>query len=242
MQGVFSKMPELPEVETVRRTLSRLVHGKTVASVDVRLARIVRRPAEPEAFARALEGLTIQSVGRRGKYLLFEFGELTLVSHLRMEGRYGLYAAGDALEPHTHVVFRFDDGTELRYRDVRQFGTMDIYRADELAEAPPLAALGPEPLDPAFTPQAFRKILAGRSGKIKPLLLGQECVAGLGNIYVDEALFRARIHPERAADSLTRRELARLHEAIVATLAEAGGAGGSSIQSYVKGEGGAGGF
>lgn len=230
-------MPELPEVETVRRTLTRLVLGKTVESVDVRLARIVRRPAEPEAFARALAGLTIQSIGRRGKYLLFDFGGLTMVSHLRMEGRYGLYSAGEEPEPHTHVVFRFTDGTELRYRDVRQFGTMDIYRSDELAAAPPLAVLGPEPLDPAFTLQTFRSRLAGRSGKIKPLLLGQECVAGLGNIYVDEALFRARIHPERAADSLTRAELARLHEAIVATLAEAVEAGGSSVKSYVNGQG-----
>lgn len=231
-------MPELPEVETVRRTLTRLVTGKTIEAVDVRLPRIVRRPAEPEAFARALSGLTIGSIDRRGKYLLFQLGELVLVSHLRMEGRYGLYGSLDELEPHTHVVFRFSDGTELRYRDVRQFGTMDLYRPDELAAASPLAALGPEPLDDdAFTLSSFRAALSGRKTKIKPLLLGQECVAGLGNIYVDEALHASGLHPERAADSLTRAECARLYEAIRATLQDAVDAGGSSVKSYVNGQG-----
>jgi len=230
-------MPELPEVETVRSTLQRLVAGKTIRGVDVRLPRIVRRPAEPEAFARALEGATIRSVGRRGKFLIFDLEELQLVSHLRMEGRYGLYDAGAELENHTHVVFCFTDGTELRYRDVRQFGTMDIYRSDELDRAEPLRKLGLEPLDDAFTLPAFRAALGGRKTKIKPLLLNQECVVGIGNIYVDEALHAAGIHPERPADSLTRGELARLHEAIRRTLSEAVEAGGSSVKSYVNGQG-----
>lgn len=230
-------MPELPEVETVRRTLQRLVAGKTIRRVDVRLPRIIRRPAEPEAFARALEGLTIRSVGRRGKFLIFDLESLLLVSHLRMEGRYGLYDAEDETEPHTHVVFAFTDGTELRYRDVRQFGTMDVYRpGEELADGP-LRKLGLEPLDDAFTEEAFRAALRGRSTKIKPLLLNQECVVGLGNIYVDEALHEAGIHPERPADTLKRADIVRLHEAIVRTLADAVEAGGSSVKSYVNGQG-----
>ncbi|MCI3923956.1 DNA-formamidopyrimidine glycosylase [Paenibacillus sp. TRM 82003] len=230
-------MPELPEVETVRRTLQRLVAGKTIRRVDVRLPRIVRRPAEPEAFARALEGLTIRSVERRGKFLKFDLEALLLISHLRMEGRYGLYAAEDEIEPHTHVVFQFTDGTELRYRDVRQFGTMDLYRPGEELEEGPLHKLGLEPLDPGFTEDAFRASIAGRSTKIKPLLLNQECVVGLGNIYVDEALHTAGIHPERAAASLKRTEIARLYEAIVRTLSDAVEAGGSSVKSYVNGQG-----
>ncbi|HZG83527.1 DNA-formamidopyrimidine glycosylase [Paenibacillus sp.] len=230
-------MPELPEVETVRRTLERLAAGKTIRRVDVRLARIVRRPAEPEAFARALEGLTIRAVQRRGKFLKFDLEQLVLLSHLRMEGRYGLYREGDELEPHTHVVFHFTDGTELRYRDVRQFGTMDLYKPGEEEREGPLAKLGLEPLEDAFTEAAFRAAVAGRKTKIKPLLLNQECVVGLGNIYVDEALHAAGIHPERNADALSRAELGRLYEAIRSTLRAAVEAGGSSVKSYVNGQG-----
>ena len=232
-----SNMPELPEVETVRRTLQRLVAGKTIQGVEVRLPRIVRRPAEPEAFVRTLEGSTIRSVGRRGKFLIFDMDELLLVSHLRMEGRYGLYDAGAEIEQHTHVVFVFTDGTELRYRDVRQFGTMDVFRRDEIESAEPLRRLGLEPLDDAFTLSAFRAAIGSRTTKIKPLLLNQEVVVGIGNIYVDEALHAAGIHPERTADSLTRSELTRLHEAIVDTLKASVEAGGSSVKSYVNGQG-----
>jgi len=230
-------MPELPEVETVRRTLERLVTGKRIERVDIRLPRIVRRPAEPEAFARALEGLTIRGVDRRGKFLKFDLGVLVLLSHLRMEGRYGLYDAGDEVENHTHVIFRFTDGTELRYRDVRQFGTMDLFKPGEETLEGPLAKLGLEPLDDAFTLSAFRAAIGSRTTKIKPLLLNQEVVVGIGNIYVDEALHAAGIHPERTADSLTRSELTRLHEAIVDTLKASVEAGGSSVKSYVNGQG-----
>jgi len=230
-------MPELPEVETVRRTLQRLVTGKTIQAVDVRLPRIVRRPAEPEAFARALEGLTIQGVERRGKFLKIMLGDILLLSHLRMEGRYGLYDAADEVENHTHVIFRFTDGTELRYRDVRQFGTMDVFAVGEETREGPLAKLGLEPLDEAFTVSAFRAALGSRKTKIKPLLLNQEVVVGIGNIYVDEALHTAGIHPERTADTLTRAELTRLHGRIVATLAASVEAGGSSVKSYVNGQG-----
>lgn len=230
-------MPELPEVETVRRTLQRLVAGKTIRKVDVRLARIIRRPAEPEAFARALEGLTIRSVGRRGKFLVFDLEELLLISHLRMEGRYGLYQAGDDVEKHTHVLFTFTDGTELRYRDVRQFGTMDLYKPGEELVEGPLSKLGLEPLDDAFTFEAFRERLAGRTTKLKPLLLNQEYIVGLGNIYVDEALHLAGLHPVRRADSLAKAEWLRLYEAIRSTLSQAVEAGGSSVKSFVSGQG-----
>lgn len=231
-------MPELPEVETVRRTLRRLVVGKRIAEVHVSLPRIIRRPAEPEAFARALEGAAIEDIGRRGKFLIFTMDNgLRLISHLRMEGRYGLFQAADEVEKHTHVRFTFTDDTELRYRDVRQFGTMDLYTAAELEREGPIRKLGLEPLDEQFTLTAFRERLAGRTTKIKPLLLQQECVAGLGNIYVDEALHLAGIHPERPADELSRQELARLHHAIVETLSQAVESGGSSVKSYVNGQG-----
>src|SRR5690606_806365 len=129
------------------------------------------------------------------------------------------------------------DGTELRYKDVRQFGTMHVFAEGEDLASPPLAKLGLEPLDASFTADAFRSAVAGRTTKLKPLLLNQEYIAGLGNIYVDEALHEARLHPERTANSLTAEELDRLYAAVVKTLQQAVDAGGSSIKSYVNGQG-----
>ncbi|MEF3303765.1 DNA-formamidopyrimidine glycosylase [Paenibacillus sp. GYB003] len=230
-------MPELPEVETIRRTLETLVAGKTIERVTVSLARIIQRPDDCDLFAAMLAGQTIRSVERRGKFLRLMLDDLVLVSHLRMEGRYGVYASSEPVEKHTHVIFHLGDGTELRYKDVRQFGTMHLFpRGEDLAELP-LRKLGLEPLGPDFTLAAFSREAAGKSTKVKPFLLNQEYVAGLGNIYADEALYEARIHPERTTDSLSKREMAALHEAIVKTLREAVEAGGSSIKSYVNGQG-----
>lgn len=230
-------MPELPEVETVKRTLNRLVAGRTIERASVMLDRIIQRPKDPELFCALLQGQTIRGLERRGKFLRFLLDDYVLVSHLRMEGRYGVYAAGDEVEKHTHVIFRFTDGAELRYKDVRQFGTMHLFPAGEELRQPPLAKLGLEPLDASFTLRAFRALLEKRQTKIKPLLLNQECIAGIGNIYADESLFLAGIHPEREASSLTPAEWKRLYEAIVTTLQEAVDAGGSSIKSYVNGQG-----
>ncbi|WP_126425554.1 DNA-formamidopyrimidine glycosylase [Brevibacillus marinus] len=230
-------MPELPEVETVVRTLRKLVTGKRIERVSVFLPRIIRRPDDVEEFASLVAGQTIQAIERRAKYIKFLLERDVLLSHLRMEGRYGLYRQDDPVEKHTHVIFHFTDGTELRYRDVRQFGTMDLFPRGQETQEGPLAKLGPEPLDEQFTPQLFRRMLKGRKTKIKPLLLNQEFLVGLGNIYVDEALFRARLHPERIAGELKPKEVARLHESIVATLTEAIRQGGSSIKSYVNGQG-----
>ncbi|TYP74150.1 DNA-formamidopyrimidine glycosylase [Paenibacillus methanolicus] len=230
-------MPELPEVETVRRTLIQLVAGKRIERVTVSLPRIIQRPQEPEAFAAALVGQTIRTVERRGKFLRIMLDDLVLVSHLRMEGRYGVYGQDEPVELHTHVIFHFDDGTELRYKDVRQFGTMHLFAPGEELRQKPLLKLGIEPLDESFTLEAFKQALAGRTTKIKPLLLNQEYVVGLGNIYVDEALFTAGIHPERTGDTLKPSEWQKLHVAVRSTLERAVDAGGSSIKSYVNGQG-----
>lgn len=230
-------MPELPEVETVRRTLQRLIVGKTIERVSVHLPRIIQRPDDPQIFAELLTDQTFQSVERRGKFLRFMLNDWVLVSHLRMEGRYGVYSAEEAVEKHTHVIFHFTDGSELRYRDVRQFGTMHIFAKGEDLQNPPLNKLGLEPLENSFTFAAFQKIVGKHTTKIKSFLLNQAYVVGIGNIYVDEALFQARIHPERIVDSLKPAELRRLHTAILTTLNEAVAAGGSSIKSYVNGQG-----
>ncbi|MHA6483283.1 DNA-formamidopyrimidine glycosylase [Paenibacillus sp. strain BS8-2] len=230
-------MPELPEVETVRRTLIELVAGRRIQSVTVKLPRIIQRPAEPEQFADALAGRTIQTVERRGKFLRIVLDGLVLVSHLRMEGRYGVFPSDEEPELHTHVLFHLDDGTDLRYKDVRQFGTMHLFAAGEDLLLPPLVKLGLEPLGDEFTLDALRHRLERRSTRIKPLLLNQEHIVGLGNIYVDEALFQAGIHPERSPQNLSDIEWEKLYDSIRATLERAVDAGGSSIKSYVNGQG-----
>lgn len=238
-------MPELPEVENVRRSLEQMVVGKTIDAVEVRLGRIVRTPDDPVRFAAELAGCTVAGVNRRGKYLLFDVPPYVLVSHLRMEGQYRLADADETEAPHTHVVFHFSDGSELRYRDVRQFGTMDLLPASApWPEAWPhgLTSLGPEPLMPGFAPADLYRAIHHRSAPIKAVLLDQTTVAGLGNIYVDEALFGAGIHPERPAKAVTRMQAAKLHAEIVDVLQRAIDAGGSSVKTYVDGYGRHGGF
>lgn len=230
-------MPELPEVETVKRTLNELVVGKTIQKVSVHLPRIIIKPDDIVQFATACEGQTIQRIERRGKFLRILLDDLVLVSHLRMEGRYGVFPSDEPLEKHTHVVFHMQDGTDLRYKDVRQFGTMHLFAHGDDLKSLPLKKLGDEPLDPEFTLSRFSAKMKVRTSRIKPLLLNQELVAGLGNIYVDEALHASGIHPERRAHTLSDSELSRLHQAIIETLQHAVEAGGSSIKSYVNGQG-----
>jgi formamidopyrimidine-DNA glycosylase len=230
-------MPELPEVETVRRTLIELVKGKTIDRVEVLWPKIIKKPEPLEQFKDALVGQTVLDVERRGKFLKFILSDYVLVSHLRMEGRYGLYSMDDPFDKHTHVLFTFTDGTQLRYRDVRKFGTMHLFSPGEEEKELPLSQLGPEPFSEEFTPEHLRTKLSKTNRKVKVVLLDQGTVVGLGNIYVDEALFRAGIHPEREASSLKEDEAKVLHKEIVSTLKEAVDKGGSTIRSYVNSQG-----
>lgn len=230
-------MPELPEVETVRRTLEKLVLHKQIETVSVYWPKIIKNPLEVDQFTDALRGETILEIGRRGKFLIIYTDRYALVSHLRMEGRYGLYGKEEPYDKHTHVIFHFSDDTELRYRDVRKFGTMHLYQKGKEFQYPPLSGLGPEPFTEGFTKKYLEKALKKTSRKIKPALLDQKLLVGLGNIYVDEALFRAGVHPERVASSLSRKEISSLHKEIVETLKEAVQLGGSTIRSYVNSQG-----
>nr|MDH3084000.1 DNA-formamidopyrimidine glycosylase [Bacillus subtilis] len=230
-------MPELPEVETVRRTLTGLVKGKTIKSVEIRWPNIIKRPAEPEEFARKLAGETIQSIGRRGKFLLFHLDHFVMVSHLRMEGKYGLHQAEEPDDKHVHVIFTMTDGTQLRYRDVRKFGTMHLFKPGEEAGELPLSQLGPEPDAKEFTSAYLKKRLAKTNRAVKTALLDQKTVVGLGNIYVDEALFRAGVHPETKANQLSDKTIKTLHAEIKNTLQEAIDAGGSTVRSYINSQG-----
>ena len=230
-------MPELPEVETVRKTLKQLIQGKTIKEVVVSWAKMIKKPINVEEFSDALIGQRIEDVNRRGKFILIETTDFTLVSHLRMEGRYGLFQPADPVDKHTHVIFYFEDGTELRYKDVRKFGTMHLFKKGEEFGSLPLSQLGPEPFGEDFTIANFTQGLSRTTRSIKTALLDQKIVVGLGNIYVDEALFRSKIHPERIANTLSTEEIEKLYKEIISTLSEAVEKGGSTIRSYVNSQG-----
>ena len=230
-------MPELPEVETIARQLRPQLLQRRFERVDILWARLVDRPSAME-FSRALQGATVEAVGRRGKFLSFGLntGQTWLV-HLRMTGKFRLWnaAAPPEEDPHVRARFRLDDGTRLDYSDSRKFGR--FYLVDDPQTI--TGALGPEPLGPEFTPAWFSAALADRRGEIKRLLLDQSFLAGLGNIYVNEALWRAGIHPQRAAHTLTVAEITRLHAAIVSVLSEGVANGGATLpdRQYVYPDG-----
>lgn len=230
-------MPELPEVETVKRTLKTLVVGKTIKDIQVMWPKMIKRPDDVQEFIQRLIGQTIIDIDRRAKFLKIIFEDYVVVSHLRMEGRYGLHSAEDSIDKHTHVVFRFNDCTELRYCDVRKFGTMHLFVRGEEDTLLPLVQLGIEPFDEQFSTEKLAEILHASNRKVKVTLLDQTKLVGLGNIYVDEALYRSNIHPETIGKELTHPEITVLHHEIVSTLKEAIEKGGSSIKSYVNGQG-----
>ena len=234
-------MPELPEVETVRKGLEHLVKGKEIKEVQVFWGKIIESP-EVEEFKINLIGESIKDVERRGKYLIFKLSSFDMISHLRMEGKFEYHKSSDAIIKHTHVIFKFTDETELRYLDVRKFGRFVLLPKNTSNEYKGLKKLGPEPTKEDFKLEVFEKELKRRKKAIKPLLLDQILVTGLGNIYVDEALFRSEIHPEQGANTLTKAEVKRLHQEIIDVLGEAVEAGGTTIRTYQNALGDAGTF
>jgi len=229
-------VPELPEVETIKRSLAPRLLGRTILAVEVRLPKLLAG-MEPAALARRLVGQVIGGMDRRGKYLLLELAAGDRVAfHLRMSGRLVLRAAGPTEEPHAYLFFHLTGGEDLVYVDPRKFGRLYYLSAGEKLP-PPLFALGPEPLGADFTPSLLAEILAGRRGAIKPVLLDQRLIAGIGNIYADEILHRAGIHPRRPAGGLKEDELRRLYDAIRGVLTEAISYRGTSKRDYVDGEG-----
>ena len=252
-------MPELPEVETIARDLRGLVTGVRIlgASADWPAAL---RSHSIEDFGRAIAGRTIEGVGRRGKQLLVwlsapeessagsSAGEATgepavLTVHLKMTGQLFVVPPETPRDRHVHVVLPLADGREIRFRDIRKFGRMGLYRRDPVTgepvegEAVGVLARGPEPLADEFTARRFQSLIARRRGRLKSLLLNQDFVAGVGNIYADEALWRARLHPLRDATTLRPADARRLHEALRAVLAEAVERRGSSVDDYTAPEG-----
>jgi formamidopyrimidine-DNA glycosylase len=239
-------VPELPEVETVARDLRRLIVGATITGATGNWPRTVASHASIAAFADGLAGRRIEAVGRRAKLVVVDLaGGAALTIHLKMTGQLFVVPAGAPSDRHVHLSLALDDGRELRFRDIRKFGRVGLWPRDPRSGAildgqggaELFAGHGPEPLDAAFTLRAFRARLRGRRRRLKPLLLDQAFVAGIGNIYADEALWRARLHPLRRSGSLHPPDEARLYREVRAVLAEAIEWRGSSIDDYTAPDG-----
>lgn len=243
-------MPELPEVETLRRDLEAELVGRRIARVSATGVRTFRRPPHAAGFAERTLGRRFVGVGRRGKYLILRLeGPDAVVVHLRMSGQLLVTPPEARLARHTHAVVAFDEGKELRFVDPRTFGEIFVSEALPFAGGLPagkpaagemaagemawtvaeLAGLGVEPLDPRLDPDALGAVLRGRRRALKALLLDQNVVAGIGNIYADELLWRAGLRPTHRSDRLSRPQVRRLHESMVATLCEAIAHRGSSL-------------
>ena len=222
-------MPELPEVETTVRGLRHVLGGRRLARVELRRGDL--RRAFPDGLVQALTGARVTGLSRRAKYgLIATDRDTTLIFHLGMSGRMRLDPA--VLDKHDHVVLTTDDGHVVAFNDARRFGSLDLAATAGLDAYPAFAALGPEPLGPELTPAYLAAAFAGRAAPVKALLLDQRVVAGLGNIYVCEALNCARIHPARLAGRVSRARLAVLVPAIRTVLEASIAAGGSSLRDF----------
>ncbi len=225
-------MPELPEVETIVADLRPHLVGRTIMRCELAFPAIVRHP-EPEEFTDAVVGMQIESVGRRGKYLFIRLaGDLLLVVHLGMTGQLRLVDASVPPANHTHAVFFLDDGRQLRYRDPRRFGRLLLGTEPALLAAKKMPHLGPEPIDPAFAADELYRRLRKRRTALKAVLLDQGAIAGVGNIYADESLHRARLRPDRIAGTVSKKSARRLHESLRESLQAAIANRGSSVDTY----------
>ena len=235
-------MPELPEVETIRAQLGPTVEGRTLESLELRDPRWCA-PAAPADVAAAVAGRRVEALRRRGKYLAWQLeGEVYLVMHLRMTGNLLLGQAHEPARPHERVRLCFDAGPPVLFCDPRRFGTGIVLVGADAHERYYAARLGVEPLEPEFTAEALRALAAGRRAPVKAFLLSQERIAGVGNIYADEALFRARIHPLRPVGTLSRRQLGDLRDAVVESLEAGIDARGATIDDFRHADGARGSF
>ncbi len=232
-------MPELPEVETIARGLAPQLQSQRILAIEkLDWERMVKTPDVP-LFRALLPGRTILHVGRRAKWLLFTLDEgWTLTLHLRMSGRINVFGSDAIADQHTHLVLQLTDERRVFFRDPRKFGRVQLLTAGELETF--THSFGPEPLAEEFTADKLAAILAHRTTALKPLLLNQERIAGLGNIYVDESLWYAQLHPLRPANTVQPAEVTRLHTAIRTMLERAIACGGSTLRDYRDGYGGEG--
>lgn len=230
-------MPEMPEVEIIKRTLEPHVVGKTIKHVDILLPRLIKWP-DSAVFQAVLAGKKITALSRRGKYLLFCLnGDYIMIVHLRMTGRLYCTAEHTEQDRFARVLFFLDCGMVLQYADARTLGTIYLLPSDELGRITGLSTMGPEPLTPDFTVEYLRSSLRQRKGNIKALLLNQRFIGGLGNIYVDESLAVAGIDPHRTAASLSDAEIVKLFEAVNQVICAGIEHGGTTFRDYRDGAG-----
>ena len=221
-------MPELPEVETIKRELAPRVVGRSFSGVTLNWPKAVQIPS-PEAFSHSLVGKKIEKVDRRGKYLILRLsGGEALILHLRMSGSLLLRSSPGEPAPYFRTIFLLDNGVELCFRDPRKLGAMWMVKDEHSV----VGKLGPEPLEPGFTPEVLVQRLSNRSAPIKAVLCDQTVLAGVGNMYADEALFAAGIHPLKRANSLSKEEVLRLHRAVRQVLEDAIASSGASTRDY----------
>jgi len=226
-------MPELPEVETVRKTLKSLILNYKIESIDVYYTKIIQ-DIKVTKFIKRLVGKTILDIKRKGKYLIFIFDDVALISHLRMEVKYFIKDRFDRVEEHEHIIFNFTNGLSLRYHDFRKFGTMDLRDLDKLYTTNPLKKLGPEPFDKEMTVAYLKEKLHKKEVAVKTCLLNQHIFAGLGNIYVDEVLFLCKLNPELKASKLKDKDYSNIINNAKAILTKAIELGGTTIISYTS--------
>jgi formamidopyrimidine-DNA glycosylase len=230
-------MPELPEVEMVVRTLRPRLVGQRIQAVETSGLRL-RAPIDRKRLAAACVGARVEAVRRIGKYWLIDLSSAHVVlGHLGMTGRLVFAPKSEPRPPHTHAVFTLARGVELRYVDPRRFGVLRTYSAAEAPTSPELSVLGVDPLEPAFTVAYFTGALAGSRRDLKAFLMDQSRVAGLGNIYVCEALWRAELSPLRRAETVTRPQAKKLHDAVLGVLADGIANRGTSFSDYVDADG-----
>lgn len=214
-------MPELPEVETIRKDLEKEIVGKKIKEVEVKLPRIIRRHKTRKEFTDRLDGRKITKVARRGKYILMDLdSDDALVMHMGMSGHVERATGRKVVDKHTHVVIKFVVGGELRFVDMRQFGELFVSHRDELDMVKELQHIAIDPFEDSFTWQHFSGLLLSRQMKLKPLLMDQKFLSGIGNIYSDEILWAAGLRHDRVSDSLTSQEVRRLYRAIQEVLQE----------------------
>ena len=234
-------MPEMPEVETVRRTLFPLIKGKTIKEVTLWYPKIIS--SDPAEFVQKVAGQEVLTIDRYAKYLLIRLsGNLTIVSHLRMEGKYRLVDVATPKDKHDHVQFAFIDQTALRYNDVRKFGRMQLVETGTEKVTTGISKLGFEPNSPEFTVKYLSTGLKRKKKSIKNTLLDQSVVAGLGNIYVDEVLWESKIHPLSLANKIPQKKVRELHDNINALISLAIEERGTTIHTYLDANGQTGGF
>jgi len=234
-----NSMPEMPEVEIVKRGLISQIKGRKITNVEVRYQNLIT--GDVPQFIDIVTGTTIEDIGRRAKFLLIHLDNgYTIISHLRMEGKYRVSADPAMIDKHSHAIFTLDNGQKLIYNDVRKFGRMQLWKTADLANNKSIAKLGPEPLSDAFTFDAVKPRIMRHRKDIKTVLLDQSVMSGLGNIYVDEVLWNAKLHPETPANHLNDDDIRNIIKYSNEEMTMGIDAGGSTVRSYLDSTGHAG--